>query len=61
MAGLGLMFKSLPSQYVFAGYNVKKGLSVMSRVENGKMIYDIFVNTYMEDKLTFYILMDDGK
>jgi hypothetical protein len=61
MAGLGLMFKGLPSQYVFAGYNVKKGLSVMSHVENGKMLYDIFVTSYMEDKLSFYILMDDGK
>jgi hypothetical protein len=55
------MFKGLPSQYVFAGYNVKKGLSVMSHVENGKMLYDIFVTSYMEDKLSFYILMDDGK
>ena len=61
MSSLGLMFKSLPSQYVFAGYNVRKGLSVMSHVEDGKMMYDIFVHSYMEDKLSFYILMDDGK
>jgi hypothetical protein len=61
MAGIGLMFKSLPAQYLFAGFNVKKGLSVASRVENGKMVYDIFEFTYMEDKVTFYILMDDGK
>ena len=53
MAGLGLMFKSLPAQYLFAGFNVKKGLSVASRVENGKMVYDIFEFTYMEDKVTF--------
>ena len=61
MSNLGFMFKTLPSQYVFAGYNIKKGLSVMSHVENGKMIYDIFAYSYLEDKLSFYILMDDGK
>lgn len=61
MGTLNFMLKNLPSKYVFAGYNVKKGLSVMSHVENNKMIYDIFLYTYMEDKLSFYILMDDGK
>ena len=61
MAGLGLMLKSLPAQYVFAGFNVKKGLSVASRVVEGKMLYDIFEYTYLEDKLSFYILMEDGK
>ena len=61
MSNLSFMLKTLPSQYVFAGYNVRKGLSVMSHVEEGKMIYDIFVYSYMEDTLSFYILMDDGK
>lgn len=58
---LSLMLKTIPAQYVFAGYNVRKGLSVMSHVENGRMVYDIFVYSYMEDRLSFYILMDDGK
>ena len=62
MAGpLGFLVKSLPSQYVFAGYNVRKGLSVMSQVVDGKMLYDIFQYSYMEDKLSFYNIMDDGK
>ena len=55
------IMKSLPAKYVFAGYNVRKSLTVMTSVVNGNIVYDIFLYTYLDNYLSFYLLMDDGK
>lgn len=56
-----MMLKNIPAKYVFAGYSVRKSLTVMTSVENGKTVYDTFLYTYVDNYLSFYILMDDGK
>ena len=56
----GLMLKNIPSKYAFAGYNVRKSLSVMMTNINGKMVYDIFLFTYIDNYLTFYLQMESG-
>lgn len=55
------LLKNLPSKYVFAGYNVRKSLTIMTQVVNDKIVYDIFLYTYLDNYLSFYLLMDDGK
>ncbi len=55
------MFKNLPSKYVFAGYSIRKSLTIMTSVENGKIVYDVFLYTYIDNYLSFYILMESGK
>ncbi len=57
---LKYMMKSLPGEYVFGGYSVRKSLSVLSRKEDNKIYYDKFLYTYVDNFLSFYILMDDG-
>lgn len=56
----GNMFKKIPAKYAFAGYSVRKGLSVMMSNVDGKIVYDIFSYAYVDNYLSFYILMDDG-
>ena len=41
------ILKSYPAKYVFAGYSVRQGLSVMMTNMNGKMVYDIFLYSYV--------------
>ena len=55
------LFKNIPTKYVFAGYNVRKGLTIMTTDTLDGIIYDIFLNTYIDNYLSFYILMEDGK
>ncbi len=55
------LLKSLPSQYVFAGYNVRRGLTIMTTDINGRVVYDVFLFTYIDNYLSFYVLMDNGK
>lgn len=57
---LSLMLKNIPAKYAFAGYNVRRGLSVMMTNMNGKMVYDIFLYTYLDNYLTFYMQMESG-
>ena len=57
---LKYMMKSLPGEYVFGGYNVRKSTAVLSRKEDNKIYYDKFLYTYIDNFLSFYILMDDG-
>ena len=57
----GYTFKQLPAKYLFGGYSVRKSYTIMTRVEDGKVIYDTFLLTYMYNYLSFYILMDNGK
>lgn len=54
------MLKNIPSKYVFGGYSVRKSFTIMTSIENGKLVYDSFLFTYVDDYLSFYILMDDG-
>ena len=55
------LFKNIPTKYVFAGYNVRKGLTIMTTDTLDGIIYDIFLNTYIDNYLSFYILMEDDK
>lgn len=55
------MLKSLPAKYVFAGYSVRKSLTIMTTEINGRVVYDVFLFTYVDNYLSFYILMDNGK
>ncbi len=55
------LIKSLPAKYVFAGYNVRKSLTIMTSQVNGKTIYDEFLFTYIDNYVSFYILMENGK
>ncbi len=54
------MMKNLPADYVFGGYSVRKSTAVISRKEDNKIYYDKFLYTYVDNFLSFYILMDDG-
>ncbi len=56
----GYTFKQLPAKYVFAGYCVRKSYTIMTRVEDGKVVYDTFLYTYVDNYLSFFILMDSG-
>lgn len=55
------MFKNLPSKYVFAGYGVRKGLTILTTDYNGRIIYDVFLYTYIDNYLSFFIQLDNGK
>jgi hypothetical protein len=52
--------KSLPREYVFGGYSVRKSTAVLSRKEENKIYYDKFLYTYVDNFLSFYIQMEDG-
>lgn len=54
------LMKSLPSKYIYAGYNVRKSTSIMTSVVEKKVVYDIFSFTYVDNYLSFYLLMEDG-
>lgn len=54
------MFKNLPAQYVFGGYAIRKGITSMTSDINGQVVYDVFLNTYVDDEMSFFILMEDG-
>ena len=49
----GYMFKNLPAKYIFAGYGVRKSLTILTTEENGKIIYDVFLYTHV-DKYSSY-------
>lgn len=57
---LKYMMKTLPAEYVFGGYSVRKSNAVLSRKEDNKIYYDKFLYTYVDNFLSFYILMEDG-
>lgn len=57
---LKYMMKNLPGEYVFGGYSVRKSTAVLSRKEDNKIYYDKFLYTYVDNFLSFYILMEDG-
>lgn len=55
------LLKNLPAKYIYAGYNVRKGLTIMTSEINGRIVYDAFEYTYVDNYLSFYIQMDNGK
>ena len=57
---LGYLLKNLPSQYLFAGYLVRKGLSSSTVEVDGKSMYDAYLYTYIENNLTLLLQMEDG-
>jgi hypothetical protein len=56
----GFTFKQLPAKYVFGGYSVRKSHTIMTKVVDGKVVYDTFLYTYVDNYLSFFILMDSG-
>lgn len=57
----GYMLKNLPAKYVFAGYSIRKSYTIMTSVINGRIVYDAFIYTYIDNYLSFYLLMENGK
>jgi len=57
----GYMLKNLPAKYVFAGYSVRKSLTILTSEVNGHIVYDVFLYTYVDNYLSFYVQMDNGK
>ena len=58
---LGYMLKNLPAKYVFAGYSIRKSYTILTSIIDGRVIYDTFLYTYIDNYLSFYLLMDNGK
>lgn len=57
----GYMFKNLPAKYVYAGYGVRKSLTILTTEVSGKIIYDVFLYSYVDNYLSFFVQMDNGK
>ena len=57
----GYTFKQLPAKYVYAGYSIRKTHTIMTKVVDGKVVYDTFLYTYVDNYLSFYLLMESGK
>lgn len=55
------LLKNIPAKYIFAGYNVRKSTTIMTSVVEGQVLYDVFSFTYLDNYLSFYLLMEDGK
>jgi len=53
--------KNLPAKYIFAGYAVKKSTSVVSSMVDGKLVFDVFTYVYVDNQLTMFLLMENGK
>ncbi len=57
----GYALKNLPAKYVYAGYSVRKSVTVLTKEVDGQVVYDTFLYTYLDNYLSFYLLMDSGK
>ncbi len=57
----GYMLKNLPAKYVFAGYSIRKSYTILTSVVDGHVVYDSFMYTYIDNYLSFYLLMENGK
>lgn len=55
------MFKNLPAEYIYAGYAVKKSTSIISTMVEGKLVFDVFTYTYLDNQLSMFLLMENGK
>lgn len=56
----GYLFKNLPTEFLYGGHLVKKGISSTTSTIDGKTVYDAFLYTYLEENLTLFIKMEDG-
>ena len=56
----GNLLKNLPAKYVYAGYLVRKSVAVMTTVIDNKIVYDVFLYTYLDNFLSPCIFMDDN-
>ncbi len=54
------LLKNIPSQYLYAGYVIRKGLSSSTIVDGDKTYYDALLYSYIENNLSLFILMEDG-
>ena len=55
------LLKNLPAEYVYGGHAVRKGItSQTTNTEDGHVIYDAFLYTYIDENMSFFILMEDG-
>ncbi len=54
------LFKNIPTEFLYGGYLVKKGLSSSTAEVNGKIIYDAFLYSYVDQELSLFIKMEDG-
>ena len=52
--------KNIPAQYIYGGYCVRRSLSVMTSVIDNKVVYDVFNFSYVDNYLSYFILMEDG-
>ena len=52
--------KNIPAQYIYGGYSVRRSLSIMTSVIDNKVVYDVFMFSYVDNYLSYYILMEDG-
>lgn len=55
----GNLLKNLPAKYVYAGYLVRKSVAVMTTVIDNKIVYDVFLYTYLDNFLSPCTFMDD--
>ena len=53
----GYLLKNLPSEYLYAGYLVRKGLSSSTIEVDGNSMYDAYLYTYLENNLTLLLQM----
>ncbi len=56
----GYLFKNLPTEFLYGGYLVRKGISSTTATVDGKTIYDAFLFTYVDREVTLFIKMEDG-
>lgn len=57
---LKYLMKSLPAKYIYAGYCIRKSFTIMTTEVNGKVVYDSFLYTYVDNFLSFFLKMDNG-
>ena len=55
------MLKTFPAQYIFAGYAVRRSISVVSTMVDGSLIFDVFSYIYLDNQLTMFLEMESGK
>lgn len=58
---LKYLMKNLPAKYIYAGYCIRKGFTIMTSEVNGRIVYDTFLFTYVDNFLSFFLKMDNGK
>lgn len=57
---LKYLMKNLPAKYIYAGYCIRKSFTIMTTEINGRVVYDSFLYTYVDNYLSFFLKMDNG-